>query len=138
MAPTGNRKRAARPASAGGRSSSSASTKRQATQAAAGKACPKNKGRKAQASTVAKLSSHGFSSTQRPQFPIGSKLLLDDSIYQDKVPSEVEGCLFVYQIVKYIGDDVEIQYKNQVIDDEGDQFRVYEDSEDAQVCLSIL
>jgi hypothetical protein len=88
-------------------------------------------------STVTRpLSTLGFSSTKRPKYQLGTKLLLDDTIYQDKAPAEVKGHFFVYEIVKLCdsGRSVTIQYKNLVIKNGGDHFRVYKEGEDTQVC----
>ncbi len=63
--------------------------------------------------------------------------MLDDSIYDDKVPTEVKGKLFVYEIssIDANGKEVTIQYKNLVISNGGDRFRQYEEGEDPQVCV---
>lgn len=81
------------------------------------------------------LSSLGFSATKRPKYQNGTKILLDDTIYNGKAPEEVRGYLFVYEIVDVSADDkmVTVEYKNQVIRQGGDRFRVYTDSEDPQV-----
>jgi hypothetical protein len=86
-------------------------------------------------SGIKSLSTLGFSSSKRPKFQVGTKILLDDTIYNSKVPDEVKGHLFVYEItdVCYDGKSVTVTYKNQVIRPDGDQFRVYEDSDSSQV-----
>lgn len=86
------------------------------------------------------LSALGFSSSKRPKFPIGTKILLDETIYNTKVPPDVQGHLFVYEITE-VGDDgksVTVLYKKQVIRKGGHLFRVYDDDDDPQVsCIFI-
>jgi hypothetical protein len=89
-------------------------------------------------STIQKpLSTFGVSLTKRPQFSKGTKLLLDDSIYDDEVPSEVEGHLFVYEISEVCqdGKSVMIVFKNQVIKEGGNRFRVFQEGDEEQVRL---
>ena len=85
------------------------------------------------------LSSLGFSSSKRPKYHVGTKVLLDDSIYDDKVPEEVKGHFFVYEIVSTVenGKSVMLQYKDQVIRAGGDSFWVYIEGTDPQVRLQI-
>ena len=135
MAPPTNRKRA--PSSAT-RPPSSATTKRQATNRASGTTSKTHKGRKAAPPSSSLLTTAGFSSSKRPTYNTGTKILLDDSIYDTRVPAEVEGCYFVYQVVAHLDDNhVRIQYKKQVIDEEGDQFRVYEDTEEEHLVVAL-
>jgi hypothetical protein len=86
------------------------------------------------------LSALGFSSSKRPKFPIGTKILLDETIYNTNVPPDVQGHLFVYEITE-VGDDgksVTVLYKKQVIRKGGHLFRVYDDDDDPQVsCIFI-
>jgi hypothetical protein len=122
--------------------SKSSSSKKRSAQAPA-RSDPKRpatsqgvKGGKATKNTVTKsLTNHGFSASKRPQYQVGTKILLDDSIYDDKVPAEVKGKLFVYEIssIDANGKQVTIQYKNLVISNGGDRFRQYEEGEDPQV-----
>ena len=44
--------------------------------------------------------------------------------------------MFVYEVTRFLedGKKVRIKYKKQVIEEGGDRFRVYEDSEGDQVC----
>jgi hypothetical protein len=81
------------------------------------------------------LSALGFSATKRQQFNVGTKLLLGTGIYDTPVPAQVKGHMFVYEIVEFLdnGKGVRVQYKDQVIKEGGDTFRVYKDSDDAQV-----
>jgi hypothetical protein len=84
------------------------------------------------------LQSHfalGFSTTKHQQFNVGTKLLLGTSIYDTPVAEEVKGHMFVYEIVEFLenGKQVCLKYKNQVIKDGGNTFRVYKESEEAQV-----
>ena len=86
--------------------------------------------------TVTKpLSTLGFSSSKRPKYQIGTKILLDESIYDDNVPDKVKDHLFVYEITKVDenGKQVQIQYKNLVIRDGGSRFWNYKDSQEPQV-----
>ena len=87
------------------------------------------------ASVTKELTKNGFSKTKRPSYSIGLKLLLTDSIYETKVPNEVKGHLFLYEIseIHENGKTVELRYLEQVIARDGDKFRVYKDTEDAQV-----
>ena len=82
MGPTGSasRKRGSSAPPAG-------SGKRQAVE----KSTEKNKN-----SRTVPLSTMGFSASKRPQFNIGTKILLDDTIYEDGPPETVMGHLFVY------------------------------------------
>jgi hypothetical protein len=86
------------------------------------------------------LSLLGFLTTKRQQFNVGTTLLLGTSIYDTPVPEEVKGHMFVYKIVEFVenGEHVCIEYKNQVIKDGDNMFRVYKDSEEAQVSFVFL
>ena len=81
------------------------------------------------------LQTHGFSKSKKPQYQVGLKLLLDDGIYDSKVPDEVKGHFFLYQVSQIYDDKktIQIEYKNQVIRPKGNAFRVYRDSDDTQV-----
>lgn len=81
------------------------------------------------------LQSHGFSSQKRPQFNKGTKILLDDSIYDDGAPEEVAGYMFVYEVSEICedGKSAIVEYKNQVIRPLGNKFRVYKEGDDTQV-----
>jgi hypothetical protein len=88
--------------------------------------------------TVTKpLSSLGFSVAKRSKYCVGTKILLDDSIYDDAVPQNVKDHLFVYEITSIDdnGKEVTIQYKNQVIKDGGNRFRTYTEGDDPQVSV---
>lgn len=63
------------------------------------------------------LSTHGFSAKKRPKYNPGTKILLDETIYDDKVPTEVKGHFFLYEVseVHDGGKTVQVQYKEQVI-----------------------
>lgn len=86
------------------------------------------------------LSNHGFSKKKRPKYQPGTKILLDDTIYDDKVPADVKGHYFLYEVSEIHdgGKTVKVQYKDQVIKKSGDHFRVYKEGDDPQVrcCLS--
>lgn len=116
--------------------SSSSASKKQAT--AKGRA-----GKQQQHDTTQKsmptLPALGFSKSKRPTYQIGTKILLDDSIYDDKVPAEVKKHMFVYEIIDVHenGKIVCLVYKHQVIREGGDKFRVYRDSDDPQVRISL-
>jgi hypothetical protein len=107
-------------------------SKRQATS----KAVKGGKAGKGKNPTVTKpLSSLGFLLSKRPKYQIGTKILLDESIYDDDVPDKVKDHLFVYEITKVDenGKQVQIQYKNLVIRDGGSRFWNYVDSQEPQV-----
>jgi hypothetical protein len=92
---------------------------------------------KSKSLSVATLLLLGFSSVKRPTFHIGTKVLLDTSIYpKGKVPPSVDGHLFVYKIVAIEdnGKTTAVVNKNQVVQVGGDLFHVYKDSDDPQVC----
>ena len=123
--------------------------KRAATESSASAPVPKRKGankkgggHKEGGGTVGKnivtksLQTHGFSKSKKPQYQVGLKLLLDDGIYDSKVPDEVKGHFFLYQVSQIYDDKktIQIEYKNQVIRPKGNAFRVYRDSDDTQVC----
>jgi hypothetical protein len=131
MAPPSNKKRAAAVPT-------HPDSKRQATVNKKGAKKSPSTTKKPTANT--KLSSLGFSSSKRPQYKLGTKLLLDTSIYNDEdaIPEKVVDHLFVYEIVEISenGNTVKILYKNQVIADGGNKFRQYKDSEEAQVSFS--
>ena len=119
--------------------SASSSTRKSAN---AGSKTPPTKNNKSTGSnhvtTVTRpLSDLGFSSTKRPKYQIGTKMLLDDSIYDKEAPAEVKGHYFVYKISSICesGRTVTIQYKNQVVRNGGNMFRVYKEGEDSQVCF---
>ena len=78
-----------------------------------------------------------FATTKHPLYQLGTKILLDDCIYETEVPLEVKGHLFVYEVVAFSenGKTVKVEYKNQVIHSGGDKFRVYKDSDDSTVCF---
>ena len=80
------------------------------------------------------LSNCGFSCKKRHKYDVGTKILLDDSIYKGKVPADVRGHLFVYEIkdLKDGGKFVTIEYKNLVIKDGADDFHQYLESKEAQ------
>ena len=80
------------------------------------------------------LSNCGFSCKKRHKYDVGTKILLDDSIYKGKVPANVRGHLFVYEIkdLKDGGKFVTIEYKNLVIKDGADDFHQYLESKEAQ------
>ena len=90
---------------------------------------------KAKSSVSQKLSGLGFSATKRPQYQIGTKILLDDSIYNEAVPAAVKGKLFVYEIsaIDPNGKTVTIQFKDQVIAKGGDRFQAYKEGDETQV-----
>ena len=77
----------------------------------------------------------GFSRTKRPQYHLGTKILLDDAIYNDGPPAIVKGHLFVYEVtaIHDDGKNVTLTYRNQVIKDGGDEFTVYEETTETQV-----
>jgi hypothetical protein len=81
------------------------------------------------------LSSLGFSSSKHPAVQIGTKVLLDDSIYHGKCPHEVQEHLFVYEVVGVHenGKFVKVQYNNQVVCNGGDKYRVYKEGDEVQV-----
>jgi hypothetical protein len=87
-----------------------------------------------------KQSSLGFLSSKRPQYQVGTKLLLDTGMYNNDVPEKVINHMFVYKIVELYpnGKTVIIEYKNQVILEGGNKFRQYKDSEETQVSLLLL
>jgi hypothetical protein len=87
--------------------------------------------------TVTKQSSIPFPCSKRPKYQLGTKILLDDQIYDDKVPDEVKDHYFVYEIVGLLdgGKHVRIEYKRQAIKGDGDTFRFWKDSEDPEVRL---
>jgi hypothetical protein len=129
--PHGNAKRAAvskRPAASKSTATYPTVTKQAASKFSGPKTPSKGSG-------IKSLSTLGFSSSKRPKYQVGTKILLDDTIYTSKVPDDVKGHLFVYEItdVSDDGKSVTVTYKNQVIRPYGDQFRVYEDSDSAQV-----
>jgi hypothetical protein len=74
-----------------------------------------------------KQSSRGFLSSKRPQYQVGTKLLLDTGIYDDDVPEKAINHMFVYKIVELYpnGMTVKIEYKNQVILEGGNKFCQY-------------
>jgi hypothetical protein len=148
MAPTGSKSTSGTSKSSKSSKSSSPSGKKRASSSPSGKkrasSCPPSrsdpkrqatsqavKGRKTttsdnKATKQPALSSLGFSSTKRPEYQVGTKMLLDDTIYNDKVPPSVKGHFFVYEIssIDANGKTVTIEYKNQVITNGGDRFRV--------------
>jgi hypothetical protein len=71
-----------------------------------------------------KQSSLGFLSSKRPQYQVGTKLLLDTGIYDDDVPEKVIDHMFVYKIVKLYPNDmtVKIEYKIKSSLKEGTSF----------------
>jgi hypothetical protein len=85
------------------------------------------------------LSTHGFSTTKKPRFDKGTKICLDDSIYDSEVPESVRGHLFVYEVceVHDNGKTVEVVFKEQVIEAAGDRFKVYKEGDDKQVRLIV-
>ena len=87
-------------------------------------------------SSTKSQSTLSFATTKRPLYQLGTKILLDDRIYETEVPLEVKGHLFVYEVVAFSenGKTVKVEYKNQVIRAGGDKFRVYKDSDDSSVC----
>jgi hypothetical protein len=86
------------------------------------------------------LSTLGFSLSKRPAVQIGTKLLLDDTIYGGKCPREVIDHLFVYEVVSMHenGKTVKVKYNNQVIGEGGDKYRVYKEGDDIQVRVGSL
>ena len=123
MAPSGSRKRAA--------TNASPTRKKRTTN------MDKENGGKEVINRVTKsLATHGFSCTKRQKYDIGTKILLDNSIYnKGKVPSIVKDHLFVYEIsqVHACGKSVRIEYKNLVITEDGDEFQTYKETEKTQV-----
>jgi hypothetical protein len=109
MAPTNNRKR-------GASLPSPSKSKRVATVTAvssAKKTLPPSK----KAATKSLLSL-GFSSSKRPAVPIGTKALLDDSIYpHGQCPPGEKEHMFVYEVVQWNQNCTiaKVQYINQVI-----------------------
>ena len=134
MAPPTNRKRTASSSRLGGEAKRSTAAKRPPSSAkqAASKSSGPKKSSKTSGRAQATL---GFSSTKRPKYQVGTKMLLDDSIYNGKVPDEVKDHLFVYEITD-VGDDgnaVTVMFKNQVITPGGNRFRVYQEGDEQQV-----
>lgn len=86
-------------------------------------------------SITKELTKHGFSKSKKPKYSVGIKLLLNDSIYESRVPDEVKGHHFLYEIseVHENGKTVTLRYLDQVIAADGNKFRVYKDSEETQV-----
>ena len=119
--------------------SASSSTRKSANAGSKTPATKKNKstGSNHVTTVTRPLSDLGFSSTKRPKYQIGTKMLLDDSIYDKEAPAEVKGHYFVYEISSICesGRTVTIQYKNQVVRNGGNMFRVYKEGEDSQVCF---
>jgi hypothetical protein len=70
----------------------------------------------------------------------GTKILLTNGIYDDEVPEEVKGHLFLYEIVEWSenGKMAKIEYNNQVIRAGGDRLWTYKDSEEVQVSFSFV
>jgi hypothetical protein len=132
MAPPNNRKRSAS-------LPSPSKSKRLATATATSgqkKSVPPLK----KAGTTKSLSSLGFSSSKRPSVQIGTKILLNDSIYGGKCPEGVRKHMFVYEVVELHpnGRTVKVQYNNQVVRQGGDKYRVYKEGDDVQVrCFRI-
>jgi hypothetical protein len=95
---------------------------------------------KAKSSVSQKLSGLGFSSMKRLQYQIGTKILLDDSIYDAAVPAAVKGKLFVYEIstIDPNGKTVTIQFKDQVIAKGGDRFQAYKEGDETQVSFPFV
>jgi hypothetical protein len=124
MAP--NKKRAA------SSSSSPAKSKRAAT-ATATSTAKKSVGKKP---VTQPLSSLGFSSSKRAAIQIGTKVLLDDRIYVGgKCPAEVKNHWFVYEVVELNenGRSWKVLFKEQVVREGGDKYRVYKEGEKPQV-----
>jgi hypothetical protein len=87
------------------------------------------------------LSLLGFSSSKRTTIQIGTKLLLDESIYRGKCPPSVKEHMFVYEIVQVhdTGKLWKAQYKDQVVCVGGDKYRVYkEGSKCSGTCLFLV
>jgi hypothetical protein len=128
-ASTSPRKRSSLPAR------SNASTSSPKKRAAKGKVGAKTKNLVTQP-----LQSHGFSSQKRPQFNKGTKILLDDTIYDDGPPEEVAGYLFVYEISDFCEDGkyVIVEYKNQIIRPGGNKFRVHTEGDETQVSFEFF
>jgi hypothetical protein len=83
----------------------------------------------------------GFASSKRPEYKLGTKILLDTSIYTDAIPEKVVDHLFVYEIVELVSEDgktIKLEYKNQVIHNGGNKFRQYKDSEESQVSSALV
>jgi hypothetical protein len=87
------------------------------------------------------LSSLGFSSSKRPAVPIGTKVLLNDSIYlRGQCPPGVKEHMFVYEVVQWNQNSTiaKVQYINQVICQGGDKYRVYKEGDDVQARIDRL
>lgn len=86
------------------------------------------------------LQSHGFSTQKRQQYSRGTKILLDDTIYDDGPPEEVAGYLFVYEISEICQDGKHaiVEYKNQIIRPRGNKFRVHTEGNDTQVIVRFV
>jgi hypothetical protein len=82
------------------------------------------------------LSTLGFSSLKRPLVPIGTKVLLEDSIYPrgQRLPG-VKEHMFVYEVVQWNQNSTiaKVQDINQVIRQGGDKYQVYKEGNDVQV-----
>jgi hypothetical protein len=82
----------------------------------------------------------GFSSLKRPAVPIGTKVLLNDSIYpHGQSPPEVKEHMFVYEVFVYEAVQwnqnstiAKVQYINQVICQGGNKYRLYKEGDDVQ------
>jgi hypothetical protein len=124
MAPPNNKKRAS--------SSSSPSKSKRVATATATATAKKSVGKKPVAKS---LSSHGFSSSKQAAIQIGTKVLLDNSIYVEKCPAEVKKHWFVYEVVELNenGKSWKVLFKEQVVREGGDKYWVYKEGMKPQV-----
>jgi hypothetical protein len=81
------------------------------------------------------LSLLGFSSSKRTTIQIGTKLLLNESIYRGKCPPSVKELMFDYEVVQVhdTGKLWKAQYKDQVVRVGGYKYHVYKEGSNAQV-----
>jgi hypothetical protein len=127
MAPANNRKR--------GASLPSPSKSKQVATATATSSAKKTLPPSKKAATKS-LSSLGFSSSKRPAIPIGTKVLLDNSIYpHGQCPPGVEEHMFVFEVAQWNQNSpiAKVQYINQVIRQGDDKYQVYKEGDDVQV-----
>jgi hypothetical protein len=123
MPSSSNKKRAAKSSQ---QTSSSTNSKRAATTANV-KGCGKQAKGTGGKKSRSMLSTLGFLSLKRPTIHVGTKLLLDKSIYRKtKVPVAVKNHFFVYEVLQVHSNikDITVLYKNQVIKKGGDVFGV--------------
>jgi hypothetical protein len=87
------------------------------------------------------LLSLGFSKLKGPAIPIGTKVLLNHSIYpRGQCPPGVKEHMFVYKVVQWNQNSMiaKVQYINQVICQGGDKYQVYKEGNDVQVYVLIV